>query len=303
MQHARNIFPGDTDLRARVQRLLRGDIREHDLHRLFYRMREEAEGKGILAEVAHFLAHPTLRTKGLATQEARDFFAFLKFRMPLASNPNPTIVTTDLPATVPAALRANLRRMRKSTLKREAKTNPVHAKRVLERILARMISTSAGGVAKPLLMNSEECAVFVCVGSNLKGGPFFTDNDLFKDFARILQRLGVLQKSELSALEGVKPSITLFALTAMHNRVTDLGDATTATLAIAPDLSGNLAVFAFSDVLTVPYNIKRTTVGAWIFATALPIADFCEPGIAPKERRAFTGDFEITPQQKLARLA
>jgi hypothetical protein len=151
-------------------------------------------------------------------------------------------------------------------------------------------------------MNSEECAVFVCVASNLKSGPFFTDNDLFKDFARLLQRLGILQKSELSALERVRPSITLFSLTAMHNRVIDLGDGTTATLAIAPDVSGNLAVFAFSDV-TGSYDIKRRTVGAWIFSTALPITDFCEPGIAPKERCAFTGDFEITPQQKLARLA
>jgi hypothetical protein len=88
----------------------------------------------------------------------------------------------------------------------------------------------------------------------------------------------------------------------MHNRVIDLGDGTTATLAITPDLSGNLAVFAFSDVETVAYNIERKRVGAWIFATALPIADFCEPGTAPKERGAFTGDFEITPQQKLARL-
>jgi hypothetical protein len=192
MQHARDMHPGDTDLRTRVQRLLRGDIREHDLHRLFFRMRDE--GKGIVAEVAHFLAHPSTRTKGLATEEARDLFAFLKFRMPLATNPNPSIVTTDLPASVPAALKANLRRMRKSTLKRETNTNPVHAKRVLDRILARMTPTGAGGVAKPLLMNSEELAVF-CVANNLKGGPFFADNDLFKDFARLLQRLGILQKS------------------------------------------------------------------------------------------------------------
>jgi hypothetical protein len=33
--------------------------------------------------------------------------------------------------------------------------------------------------------NSEELAVFY-VANNLKGGPFFADNDLFKDFARLL---------------------------------------------------------------------------------------------------------------------
>jgi hypothetical protein len=72
MQHSRNIFPGDTELRVRVQRLLRGDIREGDRHRLFCRMRE-AEGEGILAEIAHFLAHPTLRTKGLSRKKSVTF--------------------------------------------------------------------------------------------------------------------------------------------------------------------------------------------------------------------------------------
>ena len=76
------------ELRARVQRLLRGDIREHDLHRLFYYMREEGGDSGLVAEVAHFLAHPGGGDRGLATQEVRDFFAFLRFRLPLSRNPD-----------------------------------------------------------------------------------------------------------------------------------------------------------------------------------------------------------------------
>jgi len=44
--------PVDPELRAHVLRLLRGDVRERDLDRLFYRMREESGDSGIVAEVA-----------------------------------------------------------------------------------------------------------------------------------------------------------------------------------------------------------------------------------------------------------
>src|SRR4249920_1094934 len=50
-------------------------------------------------------------------------------------------------------------------------------------------------------------------------------------------------------------------------------------LAIAPDHSGNLAVFAFTDIETVTHNIERKTVGIWIFATALSIAHLGHVGV------------------------
>jgi hypothetical protein len=61
----------------------------------------------------------------------------------------------------------------------------------------------------------------------------------------------------------------------MHNRVIDL-DATQEPLPRSPSpLTGRAILLSstFSDVETVAYVILRKTVGAWIFATALPIAD------------------------------
>jgi hypothetical protein len=286
----------DTALRSRVERLLRGDIREQDFHHLFYSMRDASGGSGIVSEVVNFIGHPQ-RDQGLAHQEARDLFAFLKFRVPIQTQ---YIIPAALPPTVPDALRANLRRMRKSTLRRETHTNLIHAKRVLERILVRMAPTGFGGIRKPIILSREEYEVFMCVSNNLKGGPLFTAGDLFRDFSRILQKRDFLKVSEVPTLEKIKPAICLFALTVMHNRTIDLDDGTVAKVSIAPDVNGNLGTFAFAEI-PVPGRSPRKA-GAWLFETKLPIAVYCESGIVPIGRGPFIGDFEMTPQQTLARL-
>jgi hypothetical protein len=149
-------------LRSRVERLLSGDVREQDLHHLFLNMREEGR-KSVIAEIAHFLAHPEKRTKGMVTKEARDALSFLKFRWPLAQR---RIISSAIPADMPQALRANLRRTKASTLKRRTGTNLKHAGRVLERILSRLQpAVSGGGFVGPLRLNEEEARIFVFLSS------------------------------------------------------------------------------------------------------------------------------------------
>src|SRR5262245_11447116 len=197
-------------LRSRVERLLRGEIREQDLHRLFLSIREKAGGSGLVGEIAHFLAHPSLRTKGVAWHEVRDMFVFLKFRVPLSRR---SIITTDFPASMPNALRANLRRMRQPTLKRETGFSRSKAEKVLETRLAVAIPTPGGVKLGPL--SEAEARVLLCVSSHAKAGPLFDDSELFEDFCRPLQKQGILRSTEKPALKKAKPAITLFALTAM----------------------------------------------------------------------------------------
>ena len=47
-----------TGMRGSIERILDGDVRVQDLHTLFFSMRQEAGGKGIVSEIAHFVAHP-----------------------------------------------------------------------------------------------------------------------------------------------------------------------------------------------------------------------------------------------------
>ena len=153
-----------TGMRGSIERILSGDVRVQDLHALFFSMRQESGGKGIVSEIAHFVAHPEPRTQGITRDELRDFYAFLKFRGPFETS---RLEMTDLPATVPEALRANLRRTRGSDLKREAGTNPIHAKRVLDRILARVGPTGSGGLSKLTIVDREEWALLKLLASRL----------------------------------------------------------------------------------------------------------------------------------------
>jgi hypothetical protein len=95
---------------------------------------------------------------------------------------------------------------------------------------------------------------------------------------------------------------TVIAFTAIHNRVIDLGDGSEATLAICPDMYGNLAIFAVAEVMQDTDGGGPQRAAGWILKTDLHVADYCEPGIATLERVAFIGDFEMTPELKLARL-
>jgi hypothetical protein len=179
--------------------------------------------------------------------------------------------------------------------------NKERAKQVLEGLFSRSALTAAGGMTKLSPKTKEEVAVAACVASHLKGGPIFTDNDLFEDFCRALQHQQLLTLAEKAELKKSKAAVTLFALIAMHNRKIDLGDSTTASLAIAANLRKCLAIYAFGEVAR---NVSSGPfiVGAYVFETHLRIADYCKPTIAPVQRHAFVGEFEIAPDLKLRRI-
>jgi hypothetical protein len=163
----------DDGLRPRLERLLRGEVREQDLHHLFFNMRDESKGSGVVGEVVNFIAHP-IRTRGMATFDMRDLFAAIRFVLPIQTS---NIIRTKLPKDMAEAMRANLRRMRKADLKRLARTNPVRAKKVLDRVLARI---ALSGGQNRVLMNEEEVALLNCLGSFIKGGPSSPMNSFSK---------------------------------------------------------------------------------------------------------------------------
>jgi hypothetical protein len=284
-----------TGLRGKVERLLRGDVRSTDLHELFFNMRAESGGSGLVSEIANFIAHPDARTKGITWQDTRDVFAILKLRLDVSP-----IITRDMPASAHGTLRANLRRMRKSTLKDQLGMSRSQAAAILETILRRSIPTAPGRVSKLTFQNQQEFDVASCIASHIKGGSLFSDSDLFEDFYRALKRQGHIQSSEKKALKNSKAGISLFALTAMHNRAIDLGDGSFANMAISADMRGNLGAFAFSEV-EKDYGQGNMIGAVWIFETDLSTQTYCEPGVAPLGRTKFIGDFEITPQIRLSR--
>ena len=279
-----------TGLRGSIARLLGGDIRENDLHDLFFSMRAESGGRGIVSEIAHFMAHPDRRTQGIIVQEVRDFFAFAKLK---AEIDNRSIITSALPPTFRDAMRGNLRRMRSKILLKQTGLNRTRAQEVLESALSKISLQRGAG-----WLSADEARVANCVFRNLKGGAFFSDHDLFEDFCRIAHKLGLLNEKEKAVLRTSKPAFALFALSIMHDKIIDLGNNDEAKLGIAADAKKRLAVYAFSKVRG-PAGMMPT-MGQRLFETDLPIADYCQPTtIAPPGRHAFVGDFQMSSGMKL----
>ena len=284
-----------TGLRGNVERLLRGEINANDLHELFFNLRNESGGSGLASEIANFIAHP-LRTQGSVWQDINDAVAILKLHYTVLSNP---LITRDIPNSVPSALRANLRRIRKQILTRKLGMNRAQASAILERVLARSVPTSPGRVSKIEVKSPEEKNVVTCIAIHLKGGPIFKSSGLIEDFCRALQNMKLLDTSEKSALKKHAAAITLFALTTMHNRKIDLGD-DHAIVSINRDIYGNLATFAKAEVGKIDRPGPQFA-HLWIFETNLSVSAYCDPNVAPLERTPFVGDFELTSRLTLGR--
>lgn len=280
----------NTGLRGRVQRLLHGDLRAADIQELFSSIRHQTGGRGLVSEITNFIAHPS-RNQGAAWQEVCDAFEYLNFMLPFQRQ---KIITRDLPATVPAAMRANLRRIRKAILLRELRMSRPQAEEIMNRVLARQVSTGPGRLSKLDYRTQQEARVIICIMRRIVGGSLFDENDLLEDFYRALHDQQLIEPSEKQELKKAKTAISLFALTAMHNRSIVLRDGSVSTVSIIPDVRGNLASFAWC-------RIGGSRVAFWLFETNLSVATHCEPGVAPGAREPFIGDFELTPDSKLRR--
>jgi hypothetical protein len=96
----------DSGIRARIERLLRGNFRSHDLTALFLYSRDRSRGRESVQELGDFIAHNDLRTKGILTRLTRDWHITAWFHFLSVQG---AVRDTQLPARFPDFLRASLR--------------------------------------------------------------------------------------------------------------------------------------------------------------------------------------------------
>lgn len=104
----------DHMMRARVERLIRGDVREDDLTRLFLFARDRCDGSECVQEIGDFVAHHSERTKGVVTQTVRDWAAIVGCRPWV---PGETLDPQYFPNVFPDYLRATARRLEHKLIK------------------------------------------------------------------------------------------------------------------------------------------------------------------------------------------
>lgn len=287
----------DVGLRGRVERLLRGDLRSDDLTRLFLFARDRCDGRESVQEIGDFVAHHDERTKGLITRTTRDWATTALFVLP---NMNSAVAGWKLPANFSDFLWASFRRVGSAYLRDYAALTRAEAQRLLPAIIGKFKKNPDGTISLGVSESVKERELVNCLCNVLISKPAFKGDRLFDDFQATMKSHGLLQKSEMKSFERVKPAISLFAVTVMHNCTVRATDGTALPLTAAANPDGDEILV----VSTVPINmpgIGKQFVASPIYSVSLRPADFCDPELL-RTRQPWTFELEVTPSSTLAKL-
>jgi hypothetical protein len=291
----------DDAMKARVERLLRGsDFRIDDLTRLFLFARDRCDGREFVQEVGDFVAHHDERIKGPTTRSVIDWYKNVE----LVCGASQAKDLKRLSANYPELLEIAFRRADNVALQVKTGLSKAACKKLLPDILKRFIKNSDGTLAfVPKTHN--EFAVAKCLSTVLTVKDVFLAERLFTDFVATLRSNGLANKIERPALEKLKPILSIFAASVMHNCIIRVGTGIKVNLQTnlthpVPGLektSGLLVVTGHAPGVPSQPNIHSP-----IFRVALTLADYFEPDLLT-EARPWSCNLEVTPNKKLGELA
>jgi hypothetical protein len=286
----------DTALRARVERLLRGDFRVDDITRLFLYARDRCDGRESIQEVGDFVAHHNERTKGLLTKTTKDWFSIAKFWGATVQAP---ISLDNLPNTLPDFLAANLRRKPRiihpgtNITRREAESRLPH-------IISNFVHKADGSLAISLAHTWDDINLITLLVKNIVVKGAFNDDRLCDDLSSTLRTLGLLKREELAAFKKLKPLITLFAVSVMHNCEIVISDGSRIRLKAAAPADGHIVVSAPIPIPTSRLvGADHFMLSAAMFTTKLDTG-FCEPELVQNPEWNFS--VEVTLNIRLGKL-
>lgn len=234
----------DPELRARLMRFVRGDFRTDDLDKIFLYARLRSNGSEAVKDVGDFVAHKTLRDEGPVTRSTRDWYitAGYYFRIKQgAVNPD------NLPPDFPEFLHSALYRATNQLIKKQAGLTHWAARKILPGLIEKLRNDNGSLSIKSGTLSLEERRLFRFLADDLPAdAPAFTNDRLFADLTTILKREGLLLREEQKKFGELKTLIGLYAVSAMHDSVMDIGNGSKIPLTAAPNaLSvGDLGVMA-----------------------------------------------------------
>jgi hypothetical protein len=252
----------DSGLRARVERLLRGDVQPVDLDRLFLYARDRCDGRESVQEVGDFVAHHDERTKGILTRCVQDWYISSRFHfymMDKPQGPDPN----NLPANFDSVLWASFRRADAKEISRVIGLRRAEVNQLLPAITKGLRRNLDGSMALNNFYTRQELRIINGLSKMLIARPAFDNDRLFSDFAATLRSHGLLGHSELKAFNDLKPVIGLFSIAIMHNSTIRLNDGTTIRLKV------NDAVGAQKLTVCAPVQVSVMRGSPIFVATAM----------------------------------
>lgn len=204
----------DGELKARLSRLIAGDMRVGDVARLFAGKRFSTYGHASFREIGDFAAHPDKRDKGPVTGRMRDMLTTFRPMFDRMINKN----TPDM-ARLLARAESNLRMATDEQL-REA-CGGMGRKRVAQILKAGLEKARRGQLH---LVDDDEVVVLSSLGDRVIWNPAFRADDVFDDFRAVMVKNGLLGKADMPKLAAARDFIVLYAIVAMHGTAFMLDD-------------------------------------------------------------------------------
>lgn len=289
----------DLASRARVERLLRNDIRCDDLTRLLLALRSNSGNHKAIRELGDFVSHSRQRGQGITTDELREFFTLITF-------PTMRVVTgrsnaDKLPGNFGKLLSTSFRRLDAEYLEKATGLTQKAAYKVIGSAIAALRQNPDGTMKLTNAGNAEVLNVVNACINCIVTNPIFDADCLFTEFCGALEKARLITKAELRDFSHVRAPLALFAVSAMHNCRIDLGGGNHAILsAMADKESGTIKVMGAVRVLVYPG--KPLTYLTPIFTTDLDFQSYCEPELVDNLISEWQFEIELKATGKLGRL-
>ncbi len=281
----------DPIVRARVDRLLRGEVREDDLTRLFLFARDRCDGRECVQEIGDFVAHHNERTKGITTNTVKDWSVIVRLR---GWMPNQKLDLQHLPSIFPDYLWATSRRLDHKTIKKETGLTRSEAAAVLPFLIARLVKNQDGSYAVNPFTTRPERAIIECFVSHMVVVPAFTDTHLFDDFSATLKSNGgLLNKDEVHQFRAFCHYIILFAAVQMHRCSIVVDEGFAIPLSLMGHANGCIQVDCPIPMFFQLPNIPILNLSTVMFKTDLKTEEYCEPSLL-KEAAPWTFPLELS---------
>jgi hypothetical protein len=280
----------DRAMRSRVERLMSGNFRPDDLTRLFLYARDRCDGRESVQEIGDFVAHHDERSKGLITRSCRDWVTSVQFWVKYATQRK--IDLNRLPSNFIDVLHSGFRQTSSDVTMLKVGLKKSAAGKLLPDLIKKLIRNPDDTIGLSPQHTQSEVALAQCLTTILTMKSAFTGDKLFSDFGATLNSLSLLKKSEQSSFSRLKPAISLFAVSVMHNCVIRLDDGTTVKLQ-AEGPTGGLHVS-----LTNPSQNPNERLPTSMFSAGLQSCDYCEVDLLATPL-PWDVDLEITSSMRL----
>jgi hypothetical protein len=203
----------DENLKARVSRLLTGDLRVDDIAKLYIGKRSSSYGRTSFRELADFIAHPDLRNRGPVTDRIRDMrttFRPLLDRALKEEGANLEDVISRCQSNFRMANDEQIARL-SGGRKRQQVQN------VLNSAVQKMKKGKLGSLSK------DEQDLAIAFGDRLIWNPALRAQQVFDDFKNVMLKNHLLAQDEAHKLDQARSLVVLHAITVMHGAAFDLG--------------------------------------------------------------------------------